>query len=94
MGDSMKTRRQWIIALGASAVAAPWPSLAQQRPVSVHRIGFLGATSIAAYKSRVDAVRAGLRDLGYVEGKNLVMEFRWADGMYDRSLTSLPSLFV
>ena len=84
----MKTRRQWLIALGASAVAAPWPSLAQQRLVNVHRIGFLGATSIAAYKSRVDAVRAGLRDLGYVEGKNLVMEFRWADGMYDR----LPNL--
>jgi putative ABC transport system substrate-binding protein len=84
----MKTRRQWLIALGACAVAAPWPSLAQQRPVNVHRIGFLGATSIAAYKSRVDAVRAGLRDLGYVEGKNLVMEFRWADGMYDR----LPNL--
>jgi putative ABC transport system substrate-binding protein len=84
----MKTRRQWLIALGASAVAAPWPSLAQQRPVNIHRIGFLGATSIAAYKSRVDAVRAGLRDLGYVEGKNLVMEFRWADGMYDR----LPNL--
>ena len=84
----MKTRRQWLIALGASAVAAPWPSLAQQRPVNVHRVGFLGATSIAAYKSRVDAVRAGLRDLGYVEGKNLVIEFRWADGMYDR----LPNL--
>ena len=84
----MKTRRQWLIALGACAVAAPWPSLAQQRPVNVHHIGFLGATSIAAYKSRVDAVRAGLRDLGYVEGKNLVMEFRWADGMYDR----LPNL--
>ena len=84
----MKTRRQWLLALGASAIAAPWPSLGQQRPVNVHRIGLLAATSIAGYKSRVDAVRAGLRDLGYVEGKNLVMEFRWADGMYDR----LPNL--
>jgi ABC-type uncharacterized transport system substrate-binding protein len=84
----MKTRRQWLIGLGASAIAAPWPSLGQQRPVNVHRIGFLGATSIAGYKSRVDAVRAGLRDLGYVEGKNLVIEFRWADGVYDR----LPNL--
>ena len=84
----MKTRRQWLIALGASAVSAPWPSLAQQAPVNVSRIGFLGATSIAGAKSRVEAVRAGLRDLGYVEGKNLAIEFRWADGMYDR----LPSL--
>ena len=84
----MKTRRQWLIALGAGAVAAPWPSLAQQGPVNVSRIGFLGATSIAGSKSRVEAVRAGLRDLGYVEGKNLAIEFRWADGMYDR----LPSL--
>jgi putative ABC transport system substrate-binding protein len=62
--------------------------LAQLRQAKVHRIGFLGATSAAGYKSRVDAVRAGLRDLGYVEGKNVVIEFRWAEGMYDQ----LPSL--
>jgi putative ABC transport system substrate-binding protein len=84
----MRTRREWLIALGAGAVAAPWPSLAQQRPVNVYRVGFLGATSIVGAQSRVDAVRAGLRDLGYLEGKNLVIEFRWAEGMYDR----LPSL--
>ena len=84
----MRTRRQWLFALGASAISAPGRSLAQHRPVNVHRIGFLGPTSATGYKSRVDAVRAGLRDLGYVEGKNFVIEFRWAEGMYDR----LPGL--
>ena len=84
----MKTRRQWLIALGASTVAAPLPLLAQQRPLNVARIGFLGATSMAGFKSRVDALRTGLRDLGYVDGKSVSIEFRWADGNYDR----LPAL--
>ncbi len=84
----MNTRRQALVALGACTVATPRSLLAQQRPVNVFRVGFLGATSPAGFKSRVDALRAGLRELGYVEGKNLVIEFRWAEGMYDR----LPAL--
>ncbi len=48
----------------------------------------MGAESASGYTSRVDALRAGLRDLGYVEGKNIVIEFRWADGKNDR----LPEL--
>jgi putative ABC transport system substrate-binding protein len=54
----------------------------------VYRIGFLGTASASAQAKRVDALRAGLRDLGYVEGKNIVIEFRWAEGRYDR----LPDL--
>ena len=54
----------------------------------MHRIGFLGPTSAAGIAGRLDALRAGLRDFGYVEGKNLVIEFRWAEGKYDR----LPEL--
>jgi len=50
----------------------------------MHRIGFLGPSSAAGIASRLEAFRAGLRDLGYVEGKNLVIEFRWAEGKYDR----------
>ncbi len=83
----MQTRRQLIIALGTSAVTVPLASLVQAQPVKVARIGFLGPTSIAGYESRVDALRTGLREFGYIEGKNLVLEFRWADGVYER----LPS---
>jgi putative tryptophan/tyrosine transport system substrate-binding protein len=52
------------------------------------RIGFLGPNSAASTSSRMESLRAGLRELGYVEGKNLVIESRWADGNYDR----LPDL--
>ena len=76
-------RRNLLIALGASALAAPFASYAQQ-PAKVARIGFLSSVSASGYASRVEALRAGLRDLGYVEGKNVVIEFRWAEGNYDR----------
>ena len=52
------------------------------------RIGFLGVSTPTAWAPRVDAFRAGLRDLGYVEGKNIAIEFRFAEGQYDR----LPEL--
>jgi putative ABC transport system substrate-binding protein len=52
------------------------------------RIGFLGVANPAAWGPRLDAFRAGLRDLGYVEGKNIVVEYRFAEGQYDR----LPGL--
>jgi putative ABC transport system substrate-binding protein len=54
----------------------------------MHRIGFLGPTSAAGTASRLEALRAGLREQGYVEGENLVIEFRWAEGNYER----LPAL--
>jgi putative tryptophan/tyrosine transport system substrate-binding protein len=54
------------------------------------RIGFLGPNSAASTSSRMESLRAGLRELGYVEGKNLVIESRWADGNYDR----LPDLAI
>src|SRR5262245_46642909 len=67
--------------------------LAWVQPVSAQnaklvRIGFLGPNSAASTSSRMESLRAGLRELGYVEGKNLVIESRWADGNYDR----LPKL--
>ena len=83
----MNTRRRLVVALGAG-VLAPLASFAQQQPAKVARIGFLGMASASGYVSEVEAVRAGLRDLGYVEGKNIVIEFRWAEGKYDR----LPEL--
>ena len=84
----MNTRRRIVLALGAGALAAPLASFAQQKPAKVARIGFLGAASASDWASRVEALREGLRDLGYVEGKNIVIEYRWADGNYDR----LPGL--
>jgi putative ABC transport system substrate-binding protein len=86
-GGAMNKRRKLILALGARAYG-PFASFAQQPPAKFYRIGFLGATSAAGMESRLEAFRAGMRDLGYVEGKNLMIEFRWAEGKYDR----LPAL--
>jgi ABC-type uncharacterized transport system substrate-binding protein len=69
-------------------LAPPLPGFAQQSAATIPRIGFLGASTPEAWAPRVDAFRAGLRDLGYVEGKNIVIEFRFARGQYDR----LPEL--
>jgi len=79
----VNTRRKLLISLGASALAAPLAAFAQQRG-KVWRIGFLGAASASGMARRMDALRTGLRDLGYVEGKNLVIEYRWAEGKYER----------
>jgi putative tryptophan/tyrosine transport system substrate-binding protein len=78
-------RREFIGLLGC---AAGWPLTARaQQPPKVARIGFLGFGPASAWARRVEALRAGLRDLGYVEGKNLGIEFRWAE-----SAEQLPEL--
>jgi putative tryptophan/tyrosine transport system substrate-binding protein len=71
-------RRDFITRLGGAAVAWPLAVRAQQ-PAKVARIGYLGLGPASAWSTRVEALRAGLRDLGWVEGKNIVIEFRWAD---------------
>ena len=58
------------------------------QPRKTRRIGFLGSSSASGYAPQVEALRAGLGDLGYVEGKNIAIEFRWAEGKYER----LPEL--
>src|SRR5262245_8115943 len=85
-------RRQFLSLLSG---AAAWPglrpggSLAQQS-AKVFRIGFLSSTAAGGQTSvmAVEAFRAGLQELGYQEDRNLLVEFRWADGRYER----LPSL--
>ena len=62
--------------------------VAAQQPEKVRRIGFLGATSLSGESARIEAFRLGLRELGYVEDKNIVIEYRWAEGKFDR----LPAL--
>jgi hypothetical protein len=59
-----------------------------QQPRKVPRIGYLSASSASEVSPRADAFRQGLRELGYVEGKNLVIEFRYAEGKFD----NLPAL--
>lgn len=88
----MVTRRALISLLGATALTAPFGTLAQS-PNRVWRIGFLGATSASGYVKEVDAIRERFRTLGYVEGRNLVIEYRWAEGNPDR-LKDLAAEFV
>src|SRR5215470_4220605 len=59
-----------------------------QQAGKVPRIGFLGGSSPSAISARIEAFRQGLRELGYVEGKNIVIEWRYAEGKFDR----LPAL--
>ena len=72
-------RRNFIQGVDASAA---WPLAARaQQPAKVAHIGYLGLGPASAWTSRVDALRIGLRDLGWIEGKNIVIEFRWADNV-------------
>jgi len=74
-----------LIALGLGALATALPSFAQQRD-KIWRIGFLSVRSRQSLldTGRIDAFLQGLRELGYVEGKNLVIEGRYADGEFER----------
>lgn len=83
----MNNRRKLIIALGAGALAAPFRSFAQQRG-KIYRIGYLAPDSASDRAAYVESMREGLRDLGYIENKTILIEFRWADGKYER----LPAL--
>ena len=85
----MTTRRELLVMLGASALTAPLSSFAQQQG-KVWRVGLLSGSSRPATMGNVSfsAFLQGMRDLGYVEGKNLVMEWRFADGKSER----LPDL--
>jgi putative ABC transport system substrate-binding protein len=85
----VKTRRQLLIALGAGALAAPFASFAQQQ-TKVWRIGILSVRSRpdSFVGDNYGAFLKGLRELGYVEGKNIIIEWRFAEGKYER----LPAL--
>ena len=83
-------RREFITFLGSAAAAWPFAARAQQPSAKVFRIGFLGSATADSLPKRPEAFRAGLRDLGYQEGRDFVIEYRWADGNYDR----LPALIA
>ena len=79
-------RREFIAALGG-AVIAPQTARAQGSS-KIPRLGFLGVTVASSWASRLEALRSGLRRLGYEQGKNIVIEDLWAEENYDR----LPAL--
>jgi len=77
-------RRRALFAL-AGAAAVPRLALAQAQPAKVYRVGFLGTASASGYVRELEWIREGLKKFGYVEGRNLVIEYRWAEGKPTRN---------
>ncbi len=84
----MMKRRRLLVAIGAIVSAVPLASFAQQQTAKIPLIGFLGTEFALNEASHIEALRTGLHELGYVEGKNIAIEFRWAEG----NVARLPNL--
>jgi putative ABC transport system substrate-binding protein len=84
----IENRKLYGLALGAILLALSFPVEAQQQPKKLHRIGILLVGSSSFYAAWIDVFRQGLKELGYIEGKNIAIEYRYAEGKADR----LPAL--
>ena len=78
-------RRQVILGLGS---AAAWPIVARAQRPALPVVGFVNSGSADGYAPMVAAFRRGMKETGYVEGRNVAIEYRWAENQYDR----LPAL--
>src|SRR5207247_9406666 len=75
-------RRKFLATLGGAAVAWPLAARAQQPAMPV--VGYLHIGSSAESRDRIAAFHRGLNELGFVEGRDVAIEYRWADAQYDR----------
>ena len=82
-------RREFIAAIGSAAL----PRMARAQPVPLPVVGFLGATSPQSYAAFVNGFLAGLKEAGFVDSENVVVNYHWAEGRYDR-LPKLANDFV
>jgi len=81
-------RREFIELFGAAVIA--WPTSARAQPAAVPVIGFLGTASASEYAPYTAGFIRGLNEAGFIEGRDVVIEYRWAEGHYDR----LPEMAV
>lgn len=88
----MNGRRRLLIALGAGSLSVSMCALAQGRLTKVHRIAFLGSYVSKGPGNELDALKLALRELGHVEGENLIVETRLVEGQYERFPTFAADL--
>ena len=88
MNSKLKIKNSKLAFVAAAFLFALAANAQAQQPGKIPRIGFLSGNSLSLNATRIEAFRGGLRDLGYVEGKNILIEWRSADGNFDR----LPAL--